>query len=164
MSYPFDWAKVDKFNIILDILQSKFSIFFENYELIEQSDNFNKFDNFEHSENNIKSRIKIKLSNNIILPHEANGFTFDEIGYKEKYMRRIKRFDAVISNENVKKIFIRCDNKKITDANKELLTKSLDNYGCVNYEIYYITYSDYVCNGDFTWKRDYIDWVTLFNK
>ena len=144
--------------MICDSLDSKFSIFFDSYDLIEQSDNFDNFNNL-----NIKSRLKIKLSNNMILPHESEEYNFDKIKYEEKYQRRIKRFYDVVSDEKIKKIFIRCDNKKIKQNDKEMLIRSLDNYGCINYEIRFISYSDYVCVGEFNWKREYIDWSHIFN-
>lgn len=156
MTYPFDWIKSDNINMICESLDSKFSIFFDSYDIIEQSDNFDNFD-----KSNTKSRLKIKLKNNMILPHESEGFNFDKIKYEEKYQRRIKRFNDVVANKNIKKIFIRCDNKKIKQNDKEILTISLDNYGCVNYEIHFIPYFDYVCVGEFNWKRDYIDWIQI---
>jgi len=157
LAYPFDWIKSDKINMICDSLDSKFSIFFDNYDMIEQSD---KFDNFD---TNTKSRIKIKLRNSMILPHESDGFIFDKIKYEEKYRRRIKRFYDVVTDKNIKKIFIRCDNKKIKQSEKDMLYKSLNEYGCVSYEIRFISYSDYVCTGEFNWQRDYIDWNFIFN-
>jgi len=168
LTYPFDWIKSDNIKMICDSLDSKFSIFFDNYHIVEQSDNFNNFDNFDNFDNldknekDTKSRLRIKLKNNMILPHESEGFIFNELKYKEKYQRRINRFYDVVSNEKIKKIFIRCDNKQVKQSDKEMLITSLNNYGCVNYEIRYVTYTDYMCIGEFKWKRDYIDWGNIF--
>lgn len=155
LAYPFDWIKCDKLLMICNTLDNRFSNFFEDITQIKQSDNFMNFDE------KIKSNIKIKLKNGMIFPHEAilEEFNFDK--YKEKYTRRIERFYNVCTNKNIKKIFIRADNKKITEENKIKLRLSLDNYGCVNYDIIFINYNDYPIVGEFTWQREYIDWTKL---
>lgn len=157
-AYPFDWIKSDKLSMLCDTLDNRFSNFFEDITQIKQSDNFMNFDE------NIKSNVKIKLKNGMIFPHEAilEEFNFDK--YKEKYMRRIERFNNICTNKNIKKIFIRADNKKITENNKIELKESLNKYGCVNYDIIFITYSDYPIVGEFTWQREYIDWQKIYHK
>ena len=129
VAYPFDWIKCDKIDMICDTLGNKFSNFFVDIKATKQGDNFAYFDgNFDEK---IKSNIKIKLKNGMIFPHEAilEEFNFDK--YKEKYTRRIERFYKVCSDKNIKKIFIRTDNKKITEEDKKILKSSLDNYGCI---------------------------------
>lgn len=172
-AYPFDWVKCDNIKMICETLDNGFSNFFENYQLIEQNDkfdkfdkfdNFDKFNNFDKFDNDkIKSRVKIKLKNNMVLPHEAKNFDFDVSKYNDKYRRRIDRFNKVVNDKDIKKIFIRCDNKKIKDTEKELLIKSLNDYGCINYDIIFINYSDFICVDEFTWKRDYIDWKVFLS-
>ena len=160
-AFPFDWTKCDKINMICDTLEKSFSNFFENFTEFEQSDNYNNFDNIDNIDNidnSIKSRIKIKLSNGIILPHEANEYSFDKYAYIEKYKRRIDRFVDIIRNNKIKKIFVRSDNKKITDKDKQKLESELKQYGCINYHIIFIDYSEYICKEKFNWKREYIDW------
>ena len=141
--------------MLCDTLDNKFSNFFEDIIQIKQNDNFMNFDE------NIESTIKIKLKNGILLPHEAilEEFNFDK--YKEKYMRRINRFYNICIDKSIRKIFIRADNKKISEKDKKELESSLDKYGCVNYDIIYVNYSDYVLIGEFTWQREYIDWTKI---
>ena len=143
--------------MIWETIEKDFSIFFSNYTLKNQSENFINFDNPSY-----KSKIQIKLDNGIVLPHEAIDTFFDYNVYKEKYERRILRFKTVIRDKNIKKIFIRADEKKITEENKHMLINSLNKYGCLNYEIKFINYSEYICKENFTWKRDYIDWKNIF--
>ena len=96
------------------------------------------------------------------MPHEACDIEFNENIYKEKYLRRIERFKKIIRNEKIKKIIIRTDEKKLIDCNKQKLINAFDIYGCVNYEIKFITYSNYICESEFTWQRNYIDWKNIF--
>jgi len=140
--------------MLCDVLDNNFSIFFSDYVLKNQSDNFDNFDS-----SNMKSKIKMILKNKIIFPHEAFDDIFDFDEFKKKYERRIKRFDNIVKDKNIKKIFVRADNTKISDIDKDKLCKSLEDYGCVNYEIKFINYSEYKLIGEFTWQRDYIDWI-----
>jgi hypothetical protein len=157
-SYPFDWIKTNNILMICDVIEKDFSIFFSNYKTKQQSDNFINFDTPEY-----KSKVQLKLENGIIMPHEAYEDIFNVDEYTKKYMRRIERFRNIIRNKNIKKIFIRTDEKKVIDINKEKLLRTLDNYGCVNYEVRFVSYSDYVCKENFTWQRDYIDWTKIFS-
>ena len=160
-AFPFDWAKIDKIQMLCDVLENNFSIFFEDYVLKNQSNNFDKFVDFEDTDN-VKSKIKMILKNKIIFPHEADEDIFDFEKFKEKYQRRIDRFNNIVRNNDIKKIFVRADNTNISESDKIKLDLCLKKYGCVNFEIQFITYSDYVCIGEFNWKRDYIDWTQLF--
>lgn len=137
--------------MIIDTIECNFSNFFE-YTL-KHRDN----DNFMNFETGTKSNIHIILNNNMVLPHEADGKNFDEILYKLKYMRRINRFNEIIRNEKIKKIFIRADEKEISNFDKHKLIETLKRKGCVNFEIKFISYKLYDTD-TFTWQRDYIDW------
>jgi calcineurin-like phosphoesterase family protein len=182
-AYPFDWIKCDKPSMICDCIDNEFSIFFPRNDLAKKAvlgkksieddslsetiffDNITQLkqsDNFMNFDENIISKIKLKLSNNIILPHEAIGDKFDFDKYKEKYVRRIDRFNKIVRDFNIKKIFVRADNKKIKEEEKKNLLKSLDNYGCVNYDLIFIDYSQYPVVGEFNWKREYMDWAKIF--
>lgn len=156
-AFPFDWAKVDKIQMLCDVLDNEFSIFFRDYILKNQGDNF---DSFGCKSKNIKSKVKMILKNKIVFPHESINEHFDFDTFKEKYERRIKRFNNIVWDNNIKKIFVRADNTKISGSDKIKLEESLKKYGCVNYEIKFINYSDYVAE-NFTWKRDYIDWIFI---
>lgn len=163
LSYPFDWVKSNNIDTLCDCIDKEFSIFFEGYTTKLQSNNFDNFDTIDVStDKNIKSKIQLKLCNGLILPHEAIDDVFDESIYKEKYKRRIDRFKNIVQNKEIKKIFIRADEKSLTEIQKDKLKKSLDLYGCINYEIKFICYADYKCTEKFTWQRDYICWKELF--
>ena len=159
VTYPFDWIKINNINMLCDIIDTDFSIFFERYNIKTQCNNFNNFD-----EENIKSRLQIKLCNGIIMPHEANEYKFDEKLYREKYIRRIDRFRCVIRDNKIKKIFIRADEKQIMEIQKKKLYDKLNLFGCVNYDIKFINYGDYKCNEEFTWQRKYIPWINYFTR
>jgi hypothetical protein len=163
-AFPFDWIKIDKIEMLEDTLEKNFSIFFENYQIKQQSDNFDNFDNFDDNIKEIKqikSKKRLILSNKIILPHEFvnDDFNFDE--YKNKYERRIQRFINVVKDKDIRKIFVRADNNDIGEDKKKHLNKILENYGCINFEIKFINYSEYKLVGEFNWQRDYVNWRDL---
>ena len=156
--------------MLCDVFDKDFSIFFENYATSPQSNNFDKFDDFDDLHDldnpdnlkNIKSRVQIKLSNGIVLPHEAHEDIFDEKTYTEKYKRRIDRFKNIIYDEKIRKIFIRTDKDELSEKQKNKLKLSLELYKCKNYDIKFIAYSNYKCDTQYTWHRDYIPWSELF--
>jgi hypothetical protein len=158
-TFPFDWAKTNNIDMICDTLEKDFSNFFEGYKTKPQSDNFVNFDNLEEC---IKSKIQLKLSNNIVMPHEAIGDVFDEYSYIEKYMRRVDRFRNIVRDKEIKKIFIRSDDKQLNENQISKLYHALDLYGCVNYNIKFICYLDYKFTEQFTWQRNYICWSKIF--
>lgn len=140
--------------MIVDTLQYKFSNFFK-YELNEGTNNFINF------ESGLKSNIHIKLKNGIILPHESNEYEFNKKEYENKYNRRIERFNKIIMDEKIKKIFVRADDKFLSQKEKFQLKFEFENYGCINFDIMYINYKMYNTN-NFSWKRDYIPWKDFF--
>ena len=155
-AFPFDWIRSNRIQMITDTLQNNFSNFFE-YTLKNGTDNFINF------ESNLTSRIHLKLTNGIILPHESKGFEFDRIEYEEKYKRRIERFNKVVSDKNIRKIFVRADQNILSEEKSQLQTE-LDKYGCKNFDILYITYNEFKTD-NFTWQRDYVPWKNLlFNE
>jgi len=141
-----------------DTLTKNFSIFFENYQIKPQSNNFDNFDKFDNNIKEIKSKKRLILSNKMILPHEFmnDDFNFDE--YKSKYERRIQRFINIVKDKDIRKIFVRADNNDIGEDKKNHLNKILENYGCVNFEIKFINYLEYKLIGEFNWQRDYVNW------
>jgi hypothetical protein len=153
-AFPFDWIKINSIKMIINTLELSFSNFFK-YELIEQSSNF-----FNETNLSELSLIKLKLSNGMILPHEALGYTFNEKEYKEKYFRRIERFNTKVFDRNIHKVFVRGDDR-ITDIEKSMLYSALDKYGVVNYSVKFISYSEYldkIQSDKFDWKREYVNW------
>lgn len=141
--------------MVITTLQKKFSNFFE-YQQNEGSDQFINF------ESGSKSRIHLKLSNGIVLPHESNQYEFDDIEYEKKYKRRIERFNKIVYDKMIKKNFVRADDKVLSEKEKEQLKIELEKYGCNNFDIIYICYKDFKTE-KFTWERDYILWKNFFS-
>ena len=144
--------------MISDTLDMKFSNFFCDFTLKEQSGNFDRFGDYVI---NIKSRVKIILKNKMQFPHEATESEFDFDEFKKKYLRRIDRFNQIVKSPDYKKVFVRSDNKIISESDKHKLQNSLEKYGAINFEIRYISYDDYPVSGEFTWQRSYIDWSNI---
>jgi hypothetical protein len=147
--------------MICESLDDNFFNFFNNIKQIKQ---ITQNDNFMNFDENILSKIKLKLSNNIILPHEGILDTFNFDNYKEKYLRRINRFKNIVQDNSIKKIFVRADTKKIKEEEINKLHDSLKKYGVVNYDTIFINYSEYHFNpitNEFSWKREYINWKNI---
>lgn len=155
---PFDWCNTNKVEMIIETLDNHFSNFFD-YDIKDQSSNF---DNVDNSELNIKSFKRLITKNKMIFPHEAVNDVVDEELFREKYTRRIQRFVDVVKDEKIHKIFIRADNKSLNNERKQSLIESLDRFGVKNYEIRFISYDLYPVNGvDFNWKRLNINWLDI---
>ena len=146
--------------MIIETLDNRFSNFFD-YEIKDQSDNF---DNFDKVESNVRSGKRLITKNRIIFPHEADGDSLDENLFRDKYTRRINRFENIVCNEDKHKIFIRADNKKLTDDKKDKLIESLERFGAKNYEVKFISYDFYPVCDAFDWKRSNINWRDLIQK
>ena len=85
----------------------------------------------------------------------------DETLFREKYTRRINRFTEIISDENIRKIFIRADNKSLKDDKQRKLYESLERFGAKNYEVKFISYDFYPVSGAFDCKRLFINWLDI---
>ena len=156
-TFPFDWANTNKLKIIIETLDMKFSNFFD-YEIKGQSSHF---DNFDKVESNVRSQKRLITKNRIIFPHEAVGDYLDDNLFREKYTRRINRFTEIVCNEEKHKIFVRSDNKSLTDDKKDKLIESLERFGAKNYEVKFISYDVLPVYGAFDWKRSKLNWRDL---
>lgn len=106
------------------------------------------------------SKFSVILKNGLVLPHECTDI-FDDQEFINKYTRRIERFQKIVKNNTIKKIFVISSDKKLDVSRIE---KILNNY-CSNFIILTINYSEYQSKcKDFEWTRSYIDWSSLFNK
>jgi len=157
-TFPFDWNNTKQLKMIIESLDNNFSNFFD-YEIKDQSSNF---DNFEKDlKSNLKSNLKLITRNKIIFPHEADGDKLDETLFIEKYTRRIIQFKSIVYDENIRKIFVRADNKKLDIKKQKILYESLERFGTKNYKIIFISYNDYPVYGAFDWKRSNINWLDI---
>jgi hypothetical protein len=168
-SLPFDWMKLDRLQDLITILDDNFAEFakFDNYNVKTQTDNFENFDmNIEKEKEKVLSRSKlIHAKYKFTLPHEYINDKLDTELFETKYARRIVRFQTLVTDLSIKKIFIRlCGNKESKEVkNKMYLEECLCRYGCKNFEIIVINYNDYdsLIPMQFTWQRDYIPWVKV---
>jgi len=164
---PFDWMKLDKLEDLISILDNNFTGFenFDNYIVKSQSDNFVNMD-FEKV---LSRRKMIHNKYNFILPHEYMNDTLDIDEFEKKYARRIVRFQTLVTDASIKKIFVRlCGNKESIEKtgevkNKVYLEECLSMYGCVNFKVIIINYNDYesLIQDKYTWQRDYIPWSNV---
>lgn len=165
-SMPLDWCVLSSMDTLISILDNKFSGFtdFKEYVIKPQSDNFDNFDCKDY-----KSRCKMIHSKykGLTLPHEYLDTELDIPEFENKYSRRIKRFNEIVINPNIEKVFIRFGNNKEKDK-RSILEEALDRYGAINYTLKHIIIDDYnhliPKKEPFRWQRDYIPWIELFSK
>jgi len=174
-SFPFDWMKIKDINTIIDILDNKFIDFLsiDNWskdikedikEDIKDINIFNYIDDLIITENISNIKLKHKI-HNILLPHESNNDICDLKEILNKYNRRINRFNNLMTNKDYKKIIYIGLNKMINNNDKYKLYTTLNNYGCINYNVHFIIYSDYIIptNEKYSWHRNWIPWNNIFN-
>jgi hypothetical protein len=162
-SLPFDWMRIDNMDSICNILESRFDGFanFAEYNIKKQSDNFDNFDITA-----CKSRYKmVHRQYGFTLPHEYNDSSISIPDFEEKYSRRIARFNSIVLDASIHKIFVRMNNlKDITNK----LENVLDYYGVTNYKVIHIVADEYEelipKYEPFRWQRDYIPWEQILIK
>lgn len=168
-SLPFDWIRVDNLGNIVEILENKFDGFadIDMMEIKKQNDTFINFDCEKSDCENIKSLCKLKHNKyKFIMPHEFINMDLDIINFKNKYDRRIKRFNNICFDEKIKKNFIILVNNDKELYKIKLLQETLLAYKCINFNIKIINNNNYLhlIDNNFTWKRDYIPWETILFK
>ena len=166
-SLPFDWMKLDKLQDLLTILDDNFAEFakFDSYIVKTQSDSFENFDMYSEKEKILSRRKLIHSKYKFTLPHEYINDTLNIEQFEDKYARRIDRFQTLVTDKSIKKIFVRlCGNKESKEVkNKMLLEECLFRYGCKNLEIVVINYNEYdsLIPDEYRWQRDYIPWKKI---
>jgi len=148
-------------------LRNKFSNFIDNEYLImkKESDNYPIIDDdWDESKEN-KTIIMKHIKYKFIFPHDFNTEIYknkesiDKI--KNKYERRIKRFELLMLNEKIeKKIFIIIKDKEKEGINK--LEKTMNELGYKKYKIKYITNEELPKSDN--WKREKFDWKKFFTE
>jgi hypothetical protein len=162
---PFDWMKLDKLEDLLTILDNNFREFakFNSYIVKTQSDNFEYADT--DVEKVLSRRKLIHSKYKFILPHEYVNDILNIEQFETKYARRIIKFQKLVTDNSIKKIFVRlCCNKELKEVkNKMYLEECLFKYGCKNFEVVVINYNDYdsFIPMQFVWQRDYIPWKKI---
>lgn len=159
---PFDWMRIDKLYSVCDILESRFAGFatFEEYEIKYQSDNFDSF-----NVTGVKSRYKmIHRKYGFTLPHEYNNSSISIPEFEEKYSRRIARFNSIVLDATITKVFVRLDNGK-DNKSRNNLEEVLERYGVTNYKVIQVIADDYKDlipkEAPYSWQRHYIPWKDI---
>ena len=161
---PFDWMKLDKLQDLLSILDDNFAEFakFDSYIVKTQADNFENFNMNSEKEKVLSRRRLIHTKYKFTLPHEYVNDTLNIEHFETRYARRIDRFQRLVKDSSIKKIFVRLSGNKESKEikNKMYLEECLFRYGFKNFEVVVINYNDYdsLIPNEFTWQRDYIPW------
>ena len=168
-SMPFDWMRIDSCNNLCDILESHFDSFLDvatNYDIREQS--LTNFDNFtEDGYISCKSQKKlVHKKYKFTLPHEFQHDKLDMLEFKQKYSRRIARFNSIVLNSDIEKVFVRLEQpcKKNKKNKTDMLEKTLSRY-ITNFRIIHIFMDEYEhlipVDIPFQWQRYYIPWEQI---
>ena len=120
-AYPFDWIRINNFLVLANLIKSNFNNFlnYENFELIEYSENFkinNKFGSYIYSNKICK------------FYHDFDSKINDKnfLLFKEKHMRRIDRFYEKIKNSK-KILFIREEIGNLRESKIKLFFNIISN-------------------------------------
>lgn len=172
-SMPFDWMRIDKLEIIIDILGNKFAGFakFDQYNIKVQSSNFAIARQLAITDTHTEERVAslkrlVHTKYKFIAPHEFINNEIHIAEFESKYVRRIKRFELLVIDPTIQKIFVRLGTKNEIDKKKiEKLELALQTYGCQNFKLLMINMNKYdeLIPRDtvFDWHRDYIPWHTI---
>lgn len=158
-AYPFDWLLIPNLIDIINLINNDFINFIsQDYlQFKNTSANFPLINDTWNDKYTDMYRVKHKLYN-IQFLHDFNiNYNIDNI--KEKYNRRIKRFDEIMKNKNIKKLLYRIGSKK---DNIDLLIKTFNNKNYTNYQINFKSFDE--INKSDTWKRENFDWLNWFQK
>lgn len=137
VALPFDWILTPSLFNVTTCLDENFSKFFDNLKVKNQC-NFSLLDfNWNETPSNT-----IRIVNHYGF-HFVHDFTsLDDLGdVKEKYYRRIDRFNEIYNNQNIKKIFVRYGKTQEINLNGEVIF--IENQKCSS------------------WKKNEIDWSRI---
>jgi hypothetical protein len=144
---PFDWLLTPSVDKLIECLKDNFSNFFEGLVIKNSSNNFPLLDDNWHEEKT--NTIRVTNYYNFHFLHDFQDLD-DLPKVKEKYLRRINRFNKILQNENIHKIFIRLGKEKFSQLNEIL-----------NSNVIHISYSELPnCS---SWKRNEVKWKKLIN-
>lgn len=190
-AFPFDWLKIPNIDNIVQILENDFADFLNPKLIHTKSQSQTAFDYFDNTVEKVATKSYKKLVHTkykYTMPHEFVGDVIDWQKWYEKYSRRITRFRNIAKDPTIKKIFIRLDTKvkdlemetklqvilsnlvktgfpeverdKLTSSHHTKLEKALVDY-CKG-DLALISIVDLRSVGNFTWKREHINWLDAF--
>lgn len=138
VALPFDWILTPSINNVIMCLEDNFSKFFDNLK-VKNKCNFPLLN--EHWNENVSHTIRVVNEYGFHFLHDFTSLE-DLPEVKEKYLRRIERFNEITSNKTIKKVFIRLGKKQ--QLNLDGHTIFVENKKCKS------------------WKKDEIDWLDVF--
>jgi len=150
MSFPFDWVRTNNLCDITELIKNKFQFFFDDLQIIDNDGDFliiNEFwdDKKEHNNKKIKNKYFVFLHDN----NHIQEFII-------KYTRRIDRFYEILSDDKIKKIFVRLSKKNETDEIiklEKVLQIFSNNHKIINY-----IYDKKIKS----WQKDELNWQQIF--
>ncbi len=160
VAFPFDWMKISSIDTICRVIESDFRCFFDR-EHIRPVEITTSFPVFEDDFPDVfETETGLKVQNtyyNITFPHEFHDVAdfetnFDKI--KDKYERRIQRFNEYITKPDTKLVFV--SNKKTSDIDK--LKKIVKQKYDVDVDVVNICYDKKMKIS--SWHKNEIDWKT----
>lgn len=136
---PFDWILTPSILSVIKCLDENFSKFFDNLKVKNQC-NFSLLD--EHWTENETRTIRVVNNYGFHFLHDFEKLE-DLPEVKEKYFRRIERFNNLLSNKSIKKVFIRLGKKQELNLDGQVIF--IENQKCSS------------------WKKDELDWLSIIN-
>ena len=135
---PFDWILTPSINNVIKCLEENFSKFFDNLKVKNQC-NFPLLD-FDWNEKE-SSTIRVVNDYGFHFVHDFERLE-DLPDVKEKYLHRIERFNEIVCNKSIKKVFIRLGKKQELNLDGQVIF--IENRPCLS------------------WKKDELNWLDVF--
>lgn len=156
-SYPFDWLSCNNISI-LDLISNDYKNLFEDLIIKKKLDFHYKINSYWNDSklntvNVYNSQYKIFFKHDFLEKDFSNNNFINNV--KEKYERRIERFNTIMQSEK-KKILIQINNINLYDEYVKLFEKK--NYK--NYKLIIILNNNINCKN---WKLDEINWFNLLS-
>ena len=180
-SFPFDWTKISLKQLI-NVLNEDFDDFVESLELKKNSHNhlvMEEIDKSSFDDNNNNNPSSLILTNKYKIEFAHELVCMEQIEkFKEKLNSRIIRFREVLTNNLIKKIFVRIELSNISKSYYLEITKLIDwvEKKTLNYKLILILNTNENFNfnpekvkiynfNEFSsdWKMDFLDWSQILS-
>ncbi len=167
ITLPFDWIKSDIKGIV-KCLEDNFKYFleFDLFEIKNISDNFSYVeDDFNESVINQMLRVYNVKYKFHFLHDFINDSSYDIskqfTDFRIKYSRRIEKFNMIMEDTTINKIFIHIGPTGDL-VYLEKLKLLLEKKGYSNFTIKFIDYKVFETIGTSSWKREEFNWMDFF--
>jgi len=176
-AFPFDWVYTKRLKNLLHLFENNFNGFLDDPSIITTKNKSSKFQKLNNDDdyllpeisnqsiiNNETTTRVINTKYNIEFVHDFSNFDMDELAInKDKYARRIERFNKIMRDESIQKKLFRIGSSNEIDIIPKLYKCfSNDTLNYKNYNIYFKSYADLPSNTT-DWQRNEFNFQEWFS-